>query len=249
MFIINNTLTFISTYTKSRNIHGITRQVAHCPSFRVSRLLLLVLSSVYPAAAHLAAMCLMAKEHAENYLTHVFVQSGQIMKTSDFSKALSSFTQHILDRPMGMRDWRQVMCSIMLNIGHIDFHLPDDDDEDLKMIHQLFSHSIETGEQHYALQINDALPGFSHTSIASDQRVCFRWHACINQLHPSLMKEIKDANMVLEFIFLNLHCSYFLFIRIKMQNLEKITFLSLMHVLDQCLMISKFNCSKTLKKL
>ncbi|KAG6898861.1 hypothetical protein C0993_003473 [Termitomyces sp. T159_Od127] len=170
MFIINNTLTFIATYTKSRNIHGVTRQVAHSPSFRVSRMLLLLLSSVYPAAAHMAVMCLMPKEHAENYLTHVFVQSGQIMKTDNFSKALSSFTKHMLNRPMGMRDWRQVMCSIMLNIGRIDFHLPDDDDEDLKMVHGLFNHSVKTGEQHYALQINDALPGFSHTSIASDQR-------------------------------------------------------------------------------
>ncbi|KAG6877227.1 hypothetical protein C0992_010569 [Termitomyces sp. T32_za158] len=177
MFIINNTLTFISTYTKSRNIHGVTRQVAHSPSFRVSRLLLLLLSSVYPAAAHMAVMCLMPKEQAENYLTHVFVQSGQIMKTDNFSKALASFTKHTLNCPM----------------GKIDFHLPDEDDEDLKMVHDLFNHSVRTGEQHYALQINDALPGFSHTSIASDQRVCFRWHACINQLHPSLAKEIKGA--------------------------------------------------------
>ncbi|KAG6876445.1 hypothetical protein C0992_012929, partial [Termitomyces sp. T32_za158] len=100
LFIINNTLTFISTYTKSRNIHGVTRQVAHSPSFRVSRLLLLLLSSVYPAAAHMAVMCLMPKEHAENYLTHVFVQSGHIMKTDNFSKALASFTKHTLNCPM-----------------------------------------------------------------------------------------------------------------------------------------------------
>lgn len=196
IFIINNSLTFISTYNKSRNIHGITRQVAHSPSYRVSRLLLLILGIVYPDAAYMAPYCLMDKERAENYLTYAFVQNGRVMKTQDFSKALCSYTHNILNRPMGMRDWRQVMCTIMVHIGHIDFGVPDEEDQDLKAIHEAFRHSHTTGERHYALQLNDSLGGFSHTSIASDQRVCFRWHACINQLHPSLVKEFNISNIV-----------------------------------------------------
>ncbi|KAG5727877.1 hypothetical protein E4T56_gene14094 [Termitomyces sp. T112] len=195
MFIINNTLTFLATYNKSRNIHGVTRQVAHSPSFRISRLLLLVLGIIYPAAANMAPHCLMDKQRAENYLTYVFVQNGRVMKTDDFSKALRSYTKDILDLPMGMRDWRQVMCTIMVNVGHIDFGIPDDEDEDLKAIHDTFRHSLTTGQNHYTLQINDSLPGVNHTSIASDQRVCFRWHACINQLHPSLASEMKASNI------------------------------------------------------
>ena len=89
-----------------------------------------------------------------------------------------------------MRDWRQIMCSIMVHIARASFE-PDEEDEDLRAIHQSFGHSLSTGEQHYGLQISNALPGFSHTAIASDQRVCFRLHSSLGQLHSSLVAQHK----------------------------------------------------------
>ncbi|GLB36937.1 hypothetical protein LshimejAT787_0312240 [Lyophyllum shimeji] len=194
MFIFSNILTFAPAYDKNRNIHGTGRRIAHSPSYRVSRLLLLVLGIVYPAAAKLAIYCHMAKEDAENYLSYVFVQNGKVMTSEHFSRALTSFTYDSLGRGLKLRDWRQVMCTIMVNVGHIDFGLPDDDDEDLKAIHRAFNHSVEIGESRYALQTSNSLAQFSHTAIASDQRVCFRWHACIGQLHPTLAEQFKEFN-------------------------------------------------------
>ncbi|KAF8065974.1 hypothetical protein FPV67DRAFT_1450196 [Lyophyllum atratum] len=196
MFIFNNILTFAPSYDKNVNIHGGGRRVAHAPAFHVSRLLLLVLGFVYPAAYHMAPLCGMDVASAENYASHVFVQHGRIMKTDQFSKALSLFTRQNFGLAMGIRDWRQVMCTIMVNIGHIDFGIPDAEDEDLKAIHESYNHNTETGGDHYALQISNSLPQFSHTAIASDQRVCFRWHACIGKLHPSITLKLKDHSMV-----------------------------------------------------
>lgn len=87
-FIINNIPTFITSYNKNRNIHGATRMIAHAPSFHVSRLFLLVLGSIYPCTANLAPTARILKEMAQHYFTHVFVQSGHIMKTEQFSDAL-----------------------------------------------------------------------------------------------------------------------------------------------------------------
>ncbi|KAF5366490.1 hypothetical protein D9615_010644 [Tricholomella constricta] len=188
MFIISNQVTFVPRYDKNRNIHGGGRLTAHSPSFAVSRLLLLILGVAYPAAAHLAPWCGFDKAAAENYLSYVFVRSGRVMEGQDFSKSLNAFTFQTFGLAMGLRDWRQVMCTIMVNIAHIDFGLPDDEDHELKDIHATFGHNEQTASDHYALQMNDALPQFSHTAIASDQRVCMRWHACIGQIHPSLAK-------------------------------------------------------------
>lgn len=203
-FIINNIPTFITSYNKNRNIHGASRLIAHAPSFQVSRLLLLLIGAIYPCAANLAPICRLSKDLAEHYLTHVFVQTGRIMRTEQFSDALRSFSLDILYRSYGMRDWRQIMCSIMTNIAHISFTEPDEEDEDLRAIHESFNHSRTTGEKHYGLQISNALPGFSHTAIASDQRVCFRWHVCLNQLHPALARQMKLSKLVcfVSFFFL-----------------------------------------------
>ncbi|KAF8056315.1 hypothetical protein FPV67DRAFT_1678289 [Lyophyllum atratum] len=195
VFLFNNILTFAPSYDKNVNIHGGGRRVAHAPAFQVSRLLMLVTGFIYPAAYHLAPLCGMDVASAENYATHVFVQHGKVMKTDQFTKALSLFTRQNFGLAMGVRDWRQVMCTIMVNIGHIDFGLPDAEDEDLRAIHESYNHNSETGGDHYALQISNSLPQFSHTAIASDQRVCFRWHACIGQLHPSIAHQLKDRNM------------------------------------------------------
>ncbi|KAF8054097.1 hypothetical protein FPV67DRAFT_1683436 [Lyophyllum atratum] len=170
LFIFSNILTFAPAYNKNRDIHGTG------------------------PAARLAPYVHMNARDANNYLTYVFVQNGQVMNTDRFSAALASFTYDNFHKTMTMRDWRQVMCTIMVNIGHIDFGIPDEEDEDLKAIHDSFNHSRAQGEHSYAIQTSNALEHFSHTAIASDQRVCFRWHACIGQLHPSLASQFNNPD-------------------------------------------------------
>lgn len=96
------------------------------------------------------------------------------------------------------------MCSIMTHIAQISFTEPDEEDEDLRVIHESFNHSKTTGEKHYGLEISNALPGFSHTAIASDQQVCFRWHVCLGQLHTSLACQMKSYKLV-SYILYTLH--------------------------------------------
>ncbi|PBK91137.1 hypothetical protein ARMGADRAFT_1107053, partial [Armillaria gallica] len=53
VFVFNGMLTIITKYSKTQSIQGHGVRVARCPSFAVSRLLLLLVTTVYPAALNI----------------------------------------------------------------------------------------------------------------------------------------------------------------------------------------------------
>ncbi len=53
VFVFNGMLTIITNYSKTQSIQGHGVCVARCPSFAVSRLLLLLVTTVYPATLNI----------------------------------------------------------------------------------------------------------------------------------------------------------------------------------------------------
>lgn len=190
-FIFNGMLTFITTYDKTQSHHGHGRLVARVPAFAVSRLLILMFS-VVSRAASLLATYVMDLGKANTYLTHVFVELGRPIDGDRASKALQLMTTEDLGNGYGSRDWRQILCTILINIARCDFGVPDDDDHDLKEIHRTNAHSEDIGNKRYALQVCDAVAEISHTAVASMQRVSMRWHATTGMLHPARSQKLSN---------------------------------------------------------
>ncbi|KAG1857414.1 hypothetical protein F4604DRAFT_1685247 [Suillus subluteus] len=71
---------------------------------------------------------------------------------------------------IGIRDWRQVLSTMLINISKADFGILDVEDEELLAIHEAFSHSQVVGKAHYSLQTTNALAQISHTAVTLMQR-------------------------------------------------------------------------------
>ena len=168
-YLLNGMITIVTTYVKTQSHHRRGRQIARAIPWQLARLMMLIYGVIYPAASHLAAY-LFDSQIADNYMSYMFVYHGKVADAATFSKFLKSFTDEYLGIPLGLRDWRQVMCTIMVNILKADFGYPDDD-VDMKAIHDQFAHSRVTAEKKYALQISDALEEVSQTAVASHQRI------------------------------------------------------------------------------
>jgi hypothetical protein len=180
LYILNGLVTISTTYVKTASIQGHGKLIARCPSHAVSRLLLVVLGVIYPAAAMLSTY-VMPIDKAKTYLSYIFVQNGSVMDTDKFSHSISDITLRYIGLGMGMRDWRQVMSTMLVNIARVDFGSADQEDHELAAIHHAFGHSQSVAETHYALQTTNALTEISHTAVASMQRVSKRWHSTIGQ--------------------------------------------------------------------
>ncbi|KAG1720862.1 uncharacterized protein EDB91DRAFT_1088677 [Suillus paluster] len=193
IFILNGLVTISTTYVKTASIQGHGKLIARCPSHSASRLLLVVLGVIYPAAAELATF-VMSVEKAKAYLSYVFLHDGTPMNTHDFSQSIGAITQRYLGRALGMRDWRQLMSTMLINISKVDFGIVDEEDAGLLAIHDAFGHSQSVAEAHYALQSTNALTEISHTAVASMQRVSKRWHATIGQLQNGAKEASFDLH-------------------------------------------------------
>jgi Helicase conserved C-terminal domain/Type III restriction enzyme, res subunit len=134
----------------------------------------------------------------------MFVYRGKVANSSNFSKFLMSFTEEHLGFGLGLRDWRQVMCTILVNIVKADFGQPDDDDLDLKTIHDQFAHSPATAASRYALQLSDALEEVSQTAVASHQRVSEKLHKIYGLCRPSKAPEVTVEEPLNQLVPLNL---------------------------------------------
>ncbi|KAK0439083.1 uncharacterized protein EV420DRAFT_1735655 [Desarmillaria tabescens] len=193
VYVFNGMLTIVTNYAKTQSIQGHGVRVARCPSYLVSQLLILLVTVVYPAAMHLSAYVL-SRELSENYASHLFVISGRRMDTQDFTRALTEITSTYLRVPLGVRSWRQVMHTMLVNLANVDFASPDQLDEEVKDIHAMFAHSKDVGEHHYSLQTGNALTDISATAVSSNQRISLRWHAVTHLLHPALLKSVHSNN-------------------------------------------------------
>ncbi|KAK0475973.1 hypothetical protein EDD18DRAFT_1366707 [Armillaria luteobubalina] len=201
VFVFNGMLTIVTNYVKTKSIQGHGVRVARCPSFVVSRLLILLVTTVYPAATH---MYMLVKAGSSNnssdfYESHLFVLSGRRMVTDDFSETTREITSTYLGAPLGVSSWRQFMHTMLVNLAKVDFTSSDQLDEEVQHVHAMFAHTKEVGQQHYSIQISNALADISSTSVSSNQRISIRWHGVNNLLHPNHLAKVKSENVAAGF--------------------------------------------------
>ncbi len=197
VYVFNGMLTIVTTYVKTQSGQGHGVRIARCPSYAISRLLLLLVAAVYPAAVHIAGY-VMDQALAQNYNSHLFLLSGTPMDTAAFSRALVEISTLYMGIPLPLRDWRQVMHTMLVNLANVDFTSGDEIDDELQDVHAMFAHSKEVGQHHYSLQTSNALTDISATGVASNQRVSLRWHAVNGILHPDMQQRVASKNMVRE---------------------------------------------------
>ncbi|KAH0833799.1 hypothetical protein J3R83DRAFT_10949, partial [Lanmaoa asiatica] len=197
VFVLNGLLGIATTYVKTQQIQGHGRLIVRTPCPSISRLVIFSLSVLYPIAAKLSAF-VMKVEDAQTYLSYLFVHHGTVLDSKRFSHILHHYTEKYLGTALGLRDYRQVMCSMLCCVAHTDYGVPDDDDHELAAIHAQFGHSVSVADAHYGIQGSNALATVSHTAVRSMQRVSIRWHACLGYGHPpstedSSQPEAADA--------------------------------------------------------
>lgn len=204
MYVMAGILTVIPTYSKAEVIHGKPQEhIAHSPSFYAARLLLLVMSTVYPCASHLATQLNWSKAHANSYLTWMFVQNGVPMDSDRFTKALQRFTDLHLGYSLGLRSHRQFMSAVLTRLCPRSFGVDDETDYEIKEIKRQFDHSEHTADLHYGISNEDTIPEMPIWKIESHQRVCMGYHAFLKQLHPDVLK--KDYDSEVNISILNRH--------------------------------------------
>ncbi|KAF8418659.1 hypothetical protein L210DRAFT_3578829 [Boletus edulis BED1] len=184
VFVLNGLLGIATTYVKTQQIQGHGRLIVRTPCPSISRLVLFALSVLYPVAAKLSAF-VMRVEDAQTYLSYLFVHHGTVLDSKRLSLILQHYTEKYLGTALGLRDYRQVMCSMLCCIAGTDYGAPDDDDHELAAIHAQFGHSVSVADAHYGIQGSNALATVSHTAVRSMQRVSIRWHVCLGHGHPS----------------------------------------------------------------
>ncbi|KAH0826845.1 hypothetical protein J3R83DRAFT_4377 [Lanmaoa asiatica] len=178
VFILNGMLSIVTTYVKTQHIQGHGRLIVRTPSPSISCLVVFILSVLYPVAAKLAFF-VMEPIKAQSYLSYLFVHHGTVLNSRSFSLILQSYTEKYLGHPLNLREYRQVMCSMLCCLARADFGMPDEDDHDLAAIHAQFGHSAAVADAHYGIQGTNALSLVSHTAVRSMQRVSIKWHVCL----------------------------------------------------------------------
>jgi hypothetical protein len=93
-----------------------------------------------------------------------------------------------------MRDWRQLMSMMLVNISKVDFGIVDEEDAGLLAIHDVFGHSQSVAEAHYALQSTNALTDISHMAVSSMERVSKRLHATIGQFQNGAQEPSPESS-------------------------------------------------------
>lgn len=112
-----------------------------------------MLAVIYPAASLLATY-LMSVGRAHHYDSHLLVYSGKPLSNKQTSKIMALTTLEYLGIGLGLRDVRQLMCTILVNISRCNFGVPDEEDRELMEIHRLSNHSAKTAESRYARSSN-----------------------------------------------------------------------------------------------
>ncbi|KAG7091696.1 hypothetical protein E1B28_010717 [Marasmius oreades] len=188
ILFINGILTVVTTYNKTLSITGVGKMIARSPAVRVSRLLVLVLWQVYWACAHLSLYTGMSKESSQRYLHEVFVLSGESMTSEKFSSTLGYYNSLSVGFQIKLADFRQLMATLLINFTHSCFY--DEDDDEMRMVHESFGHSVAVGQKHYAVDFVNSATDLSSDLVARMQVVSFKWQLFIGLLHQSLKTKI-----------------------------------------------------------
>ncbi|TDL13432.1 hypothetical protein BD410DRAFT_846960, partial [Rickenella mellea] len=151
--IRNGLLCLRPSYSKTRNTFGDHGGVTKYAAYAVTVQFMLHMMIVRPLEKYWARE-LFLPEQAECYDTHIFVRNGEVMTSDKASESLRRLSLRFIRFPLGIRNYRQIVKTILLK-SLIDL---DKDDPDLDEVAQGVSHQMghdqETSDRHYGVDVN-----------------------------------------------------------------------------------------------
>lgn len=151
LFIINNVLTFITTYVKTQQITGRAPLIPRGIDPRLARVLIITINYVYYAAAAICAQ-LTEPEQAVSYTRYVFVMKGKPMTADRMTKSLQEHTKPVFHKAFGIRDWRHIMKFVLRHLANIQLDAEDEEQNNQDPINALFGHGGRIGNRVYAIE-------------------------------------------------------------------------------------------------
>ncbi|KAF5358860.1 hypothetical protein D9757_012683 [Collybiopsis confluens] len=192
---INGIPGFEFVYGKTSSHKGYSKAIFRCFAFQISRVLILVLTTVHYAAAHIGMYIGMAKEDADNYLYQVFVRYGKPLLSKNFSKILGNITRSTLGLTLGLRDFRQLDKALLTQKCNLSFDNPEDrESDDTDAVHGMHGHSTRVAHSHYAISTSNATRFISPDVIQQSQRIALAWQWEIGFIHPHHRKKAVDCS-------------------------------------------------------
>ncbi|KAJ3902464.1 hypothetical protein F5879DRAFT_991007 [Lentinula edodes] len=193
LHFLNGILCIEMLYTKTQSLQGTAKTLLRMPAHQVSRYLILILTTVHYAAAHVSEFVNIPVENANNYLTHIFVKYGKPMTSDDFSKAIANMTAKKLGLPLHLRAFRQLDKAMFTTKCNLSMNEPDEQSKEIKAMHSFHGHSADTAEHHYGQLTNNSTNKISSDRVAFYQRVGMAWQTEIQFPHPHFKKYVLQT--------------------------------------------------------
>lgn len=169
------------------------KAVLRTPAFQVMRYLLLLLTTVYYAAAHIGVFIGMEKEVADAYLYQIFVRYGHPMTSDNFTKVMQNMTRTTLNLQLGLRDYRQLDKTLLTIKCKLSMDEPDDEAEEDMALHTMHGHTVDIGRTQYGLQTTNATEKLAQDQVSFMQRIAVSWHWHIHFIHPHHKKLVGSS--------------------------------------------------------
>ncbi|KAJ8694335.1 hypothetical protein PTI98_009259 [Pleurotus ostreatus] len=170
LFLINNILTFVTSYSKTQKMTGKALLIPRGIDPRLARVFIITLNYVYYAAQvithQLGDDC-----SSSAYSKYIFVRRGTPLNTDAMTQILRSFTNDHFRCQFGVRDWRHLMKFVLRHMADISLDQDDDDaqDADRAPINSLFGHGQRIADTVYGIEA-DSLTDLTQPDVARAHR-------------------------------------------------------------------------------
>lgn len=185
VYLLNNLLSTYIRYSKTQSTRQTANAIVRVPAHAVCKLLIFMLSTVYPAAECL--MTIINPSVAYNYHSQLLLQSGQPMTTDVMSKSLQDMTSRGICMALGLRQFRQFNCFILTKLGVVA-----ESTESGEILNEILvkqsNHSLRTADRHYGVQSSNAFPDVAASTIEKQQSSSLSVHIAFGIACPALAK-------------------------------------------------------------
>lgn len=191
LFLINNILTFVTTYIKTQQITGRAPLIPRGIDPRLARVFIITINIVYYAAS---AICAQLKKHEQSvaYTRYVFVLKGKPMNAERMTRVLQEHTKPVFHIGFGIRDWRHIMKFLLRHHANIQLDPEDEENSDKDPINALFGHGGRIGNHVYAIE-SSSLSTNSAIDINRAHRYGIEYQKALG-LWPGLSIETLSPN-------------------------------------------------------
>ncbi|KAG9220231.1 hypothetical protein CCMSSC00406_0009552 [Pleurotus cornucopiae] len=189
LFMINNILTFVTTYIKTQQITGHAPLIPRGVDPRLARVFIITIHFVYYAASAIYNQ-LKEPEHSAAYTRYVFVLKGKPLSADRMTNILQEHTKSAFHKGFGIRDWRHIMKFVLRHLANIQLDPEDEEENDKDPINALFGHGSRIGNHVYAIE-SSSLSTNSAIDVSRAHRYGIEYQKALG-LWPSLSQEMLD---------------------------------------------------------